>query len=144
MARARIPAAWRQRLRIEFHARCAYCHTPTSITGAQLVMDHILPEAAGGKTILENLCLACHSCNEFKGAQTFVIDPQTGKRVSLFHPRRDEWREHFTWSKDGSKIIGLTNTGRATVEALNMNHFLVVQARLRWVRVGWHPPLEDI
>lgn len=144
MTRTYIPHSLRQRVVAEFRNRCAYCHTPTSVTGARLVIDHIIPEAAGGQTTRENLCLACHSCNEFKGAQVEAPDPLTGERVPLFHPRRQQWREHFCWSEDGSKIIGLTPVGRATVAGLNMNHLVIVEARRRWARVGWHPPQEDM
>lgn len=108
MTKTRIPRSLRQRVVAEFRNRCAYCHTLTSVTGARLVIDHIIPEAAGGQTAWENLCLACHSCNEFKGAQVKAQDPLTGERVPLFHPRRQQWREHFCWSEDGSEIIGLT------------------------------------
>jgi hypothetical protein len=118
----------------EFHSQCAYCHTPTAITGARLVIDHIIPEAASGQTVLENLCLACHSCNEFKGAQIEAQDSLTGERVPLFHPRQQQWRQRFCWSEDGSEITGLTPLGWASVAALNMNHPAVVQARRRWAR----------
>jgi hypothetical protein len=124
--------------------RCAYCHTLTTITGARLVIDHIIPEAANGQTVWENLCVACHSCNEFKGMQVGAQDPLTNARVPLFHPHRQLWREHFCWSEDGGHVIGLTPTGRATVVALNMNHPLIVEARRRWARVGWHPPEDDV
>ena len=59
MTRRRIPRALRQRLVAESRNRCAYCHTLTAITGARLVIDHIIPEAAGGQTVRENLCMAC-------------------------------------------------------------------------------------
>jgi hypothetical protein len=144
MTRRRIPQSLRQRVVAESRNQCAYCHTLTSITGARLVLDHIIPEAAGGQVIWDNLCVACHSCNEFKGVQVEAEDPLTDKRAPLFHPRRQRWREHFCWSADGSVLIGLTPTGRATVVALHMNHPLIVEARLRWVRVGWHPPGDDI
>jgi HNH endonuclease len=144
MPRTHIPTRWRQRLQTEFQNRCAYCHTAGAITGAQLVVDHIIPQAAGGQTVWGNLCLACHSCNEFKGAQSKARDPRTGRHVSLFHPRQHEWREHFRWSQDGSEIVGLTSVGRATVAMLNLNHFFVVHARRRWVLVGWHPPRDDL
>lgn len=117
MTKAYIPRSLRQRVMAEFRNRCAYCHTPTAITGARLVIDHIIPEAAGGQTVLENLCLACHSCNEFKGARIEILDTLTGEHVPLFHPRQQQWRRHFRWSRDSSKIIGLTPTGRATVVA---------------------------
>jgi hypothetical protein len=68
----------------------------------------------------------------------------TGESVLLFHPRRQQWSEHFYWSEDGSEIIGLTPVGRATVAALNMNHPDIVEARRRWAKVGWHPPQEDV
>jgi len=138
-----IPRSLRQRILDEFRGQCAYCHTLTSITGARLVIDHIVPRAAGGQTVWENLCLACHSCNEFKGSQVEATDPLTGERVFLFHPRQQSWRQHFCWSDDDSEIIGLTPTGRATILALNMNHPDIVEARRRWIRVGWHPPIED-
>lgn len=144
MTRTYIPRSLRQRVVVEFRNRCAYCHTPTAVTGARLVIDHIIPEATGGQTVWENLCLACHSCNEFKGAQIEAHDPLTDERVPLFHPRQQQWRGHFCWSKDGSEIIGLTPVGRATVVALNMNHLAIMEARRRWARVGWHPSQEDL
>jgi hypothetical protein len=39
--------------------------------------------------------------------------------VALFHPRRDRWAEHFQLG--GSRIEGLTPSGRATVYVLAMN-----------------------
>lgn len=144
MTRRRIPRSLRQRVIDASRNQCMYCHTLTSVTGARPVLDHIIPEAAGGQTVWENLCVACHSCNEFKGAQIKAHDSQTGQRVPLFHPRQQLWSEHFRWSEDSSTIIGLTPAGRATVAALNMNHPTIVEARRRWARVGWHPPQDDV
>jgi hypothetical protein len=144
MASRRISRSLRQRVVADFAHRCAYCHTLTAITGACPVLDHIIPAAAGGQTVWENLCVACHACNEFKGAQMEGQDALTGEPVPLFHPRQHVWREHFRWSEDGSTVMGLTPTGRATVEALQMNHPVIVEARRRWVRVGWHPPQDDL
>ena len=138
-----IPAALRRQLAAEAQGRCAYCRTPTSISGARLVVDHIVPEALGGQTILENLCFACHSCNEFKGVQVTARDPLSRRRVALFHPRRHLWSDHFRWSRDGSRIVGLTPIGRATVITLNVNHPLIVEARRLWSAVGWHPPKDE-
>lgn len=144
MTKRRIPRSLRQRVLTTSRQRCAYCHTPTSITGTRLVIDHIVPEAAGGKTEEENLCVSCHSCNEFKGVQQEARDQETGQLAPIFHPYRQVWREHFGWSTDGSRIFGRTPTGRASVEALQLNHPVIVEARLRWVHVGWHPPADDI
>jgi len=105
-------------------------------------IDHIIPEAKGGETKEENLWLACSSCNEFKGTKTHARDPITERRVRLFNPRMQNWKRHFTWSADGGEIIGLTQSGRATVVALKMNNDEIVRARRLWASVGWHPP-ED-
>ncbi|GAB4577591.1 MAG: HNH endonuclease signature motif containing protein [Anaerolineales bacterium] len=133
----------RQRVIAEARGYCAYCRTAVANTGARFVIDHIIPEYEGGQTAWENLCLACHTCNEFKGIVTETIDPMTESIVPLFHPKNQRWLEHFTWSQDGSQIIGLTPIGRATILALKMNHPDIVFARLRWAAVGWHPPQMD-
>jgi hypothetical protein len=112
------------------------------VTGIPLEVDHIIPLSAGGETCLENLCLACAPCNRRKGVRTVATDPRTGQQVLLFHPRRQRWDEHFTWSKDGAQIVGLTPTGRATVIALDLNNVLRVRAREMWIVAGWHPPEE--
>jgi hypothetical protein len=39
--------------------------------------------------------------------------------VLLFNPRVDGWNDHFAW--DDAAIVGLTPTGRATVQLLQMN-----------------------
>jgi hypothetical protein len=41
---------------------------------------------------------------------------------------------------DGTRIVGISALGRATVEALQMNHPLIVSTRQLWVRLGIHPP----
>ena len=144
MTKRSISPALRRRVLAPSRNQCAYCHTLTSVTGARGVIDHIVPEAAGGATELENLCLACHACNEFKGARAQTRDPKSGRDAALFHPLRQRWHDHFRWNSDASEIIGLTAIGRATVAALNMNHPLIVEARRRWTAVGWHPPAEDM
>lgn len=143
MTRSRIPQPLRRRILADSSGRCAYCHTLTAITGARFVIDHIIPEASGGQAVWENLCVSCHSCNEFKGARSNARDPLTDKLVPLFHPRRQRWRRHFRWSEDGTVILGLTPVGRATIAVLQMNHPAIIAARRRWVGVGWHPPWDD-
>ena len=50
--------------------------------------------------------------------------------------------DHFSWSMDGTEVIGLTPCGRATIAALQLNHAELVAARWLWVQVGWWPPDE--
>lgn len=119
--------------------RCGYCLTPQRYTGIQLVQDHIIPESRGGKTVRENLWLACRRCNEHKHTRIDGFDLATQKTVSLFNPRTQTWALHFVWDETGTKILGVSATGRVTVDTLDMNNGVVVEARRFWVIAGWHP-----
>lgn len=142
MSKTYISKALRERVAEQAKHRCGYCLTQEEISGAPMEVDHIIPEAAGGKTEEENLWLACKMCNDYKGDRLVALDEQTGEIVTLFHPRQQRWKDHFAWSVQEDEIIGLTPTGRAKVAALNLNRFLLVRACRRWVAAGWHPPKE--
>ena len=92
---------------------------------------------------MDNLCLSCVSCNSRKRDFQFGIDPATSLDALLFHPRRQRRTSHFRWSDDGLRIIGLTATGRATVNRLKMNGVAMVSARGEWVAMGKHPPIVE-
>lgn len=139
---AYIPKALRQKIAAEANRRCGYCLTEQRVSGAPLHIEHLIPEAKGGTSDENNLWLSCAWCNSFKGTQTEAIDLQTGESVRLFNPRIQRWFEHFTWSDDGLRIVGLTSVGRATVEALKMNNPYIVPARRLWIIAGWHPPRQ--
>ena len=49
--------------------------------------------------------------------------------VPLFNPRQDVWKNHFQWNEDYTMILGLTATGRATVDLLKMNRLGLVNIR---------------
>ncbi len=108
--------------------------------GVTFEIDHIIPEAAGGKTNLSNLCLSCPTCNRYKGARQTATDPESGVVVNLFHPIDQDWGVHFTWNDDHSMVLGLTPIGRATVEALRINRSGIIQLRQYWTALGLHPP----
>jgi hypothetical protein len=141
--KARVPRHLRERVATTAGSRCGYCRTPESIAGFRLSIEHIILEAKGGQTVETNLWLACHACNEIKGARIQGRDLATGKRVRLWNPRRQNWPDHFSWSEDGTEIIGLTPCGRATVATLQLNRPELVAARSLWVQVGWWPPQEE-
>ncbi|MEM9219170.1 MAG: HNH endonuclease [Cyanobacteria bacterium P01_F01_bin.150] len=137
-----ISVGLRERLLSVDRQRCCYCLTTTAITGVEMTIDHIQPQAKGGATCFENLCLACSACNTFKSDTTKALDPVSQKVVPLFNPRTQQWSDHFAWSSDKTQIDGITPTGRATVVVLKMNRPIIVFARQRWVQVGWHPPVD--
>jgi hypothetical protein len=130
------------RLQHQAGPRCGYCRTSARIIGQPLTVEHIIPTARGGTSAEENLWLTCRRCNEFKGVQVDAVDPETATRVPLFNPRQQVWQEHFAWSRDGTRILGQTAVGRATVRALKLNNPDIVASRRLWVSVGWHPPDE--
>ncbi len=140
MRKAYISPRLQRQVEEAAHYRCGYCLTSQDIIGQQMHLEHLIPRAAGGLSVEENLWLACPACNEFKGVQTHAIDPVTGRRVRLFNPRKQKWKRHFQWSADGTEIIGKTPIGRATVVALQMNHPIGLRARQKWVLAGWWPP----
>jgi HNH endonuclease len=120
--------------------RCEYCGLSQISQEAAFHIDHIVPCAANGPTILSNLALACVSCSLRKGARQTAVDPLDSAEVSLFNPRRDPWSMHFRW--DGFDVVGLTPTGRATVVALSMNRKLILAIREEEKARGRHPPSE--
>jgi len=130
----------RDRLLEADNRHCAYCYTTEANTGQPMTIDHIKPQAQGGETTFENLCLACRRCNEFKGSVTSAQDPLTGEMAALFYPRQQTWADHCRWDGSGALLVGLTAVGRATIVALNMNNPVIADARRRWISVGWHPP----
>ena len=103
-------------------------------------IDHIRPQAAGGITSLDNLCLACIRCNRFKRDYLAGLDPETGHESPLYNPRSQRWADHFKWGDDRTVLMGLTATGRATIGRLRINDPKRLIARRNWVAAGWHPP----
>lgn len=142
MTESHIPLAIRRQVAERARYRCEYCQTQQKLTGIKLTVDHIIPESLGGQTELDNLCQACWDCNQIKGNRVEGIDPESGVRVRLFNPVKQVWRDHFRWKKGGLAIVGITSIGRATVDALKLNRFTLVEARGYWSRAGWHPPKD--
>lgn len=89
---------------------------------------------------MDNLALSCGGCNNHKYTKVEAVDPLSSEKVSLFHPRRNVWSEHFGWTEDGLRRVGLTAVGRATMEGLNVNREGVVNIRRFLMMAGLHPP----
>jgi 5-methylcytosine-specific restriction endonuclease McrA len=103
-------------------------------------VEHSVPQVRGGEDALDNLSLACQGCNGHKYTKTHAEDPITRQIVPLFHPRQQDWQEHFIWSHDYFLILGRTPIGRATVKALQLNRKGVVNLRQLLLGAGLHPP----
>jgi hypothetical protein len=139
---SRLSIVTQRRVRAQARDCCGYCLSSQKYVLGQLEIEHLHPEARGGTNEEENLWLACRLCNSYKGIQTHGRDPISGRRIRFFNPRRQNWKRHFTWSPDGTRILGLTACGRATVVGPQLNNLIAVNVRREWVKAGWHPPEE--
>lgn len=100
--------------------RCEYCRMHQPLQGATFHVEHIIPSIHGGPTELDNLAWACPGCNLKKSDRTEVIDPVTNQTVRLFHPRHDNWSQHFAWEE--YCLVPLTPIARALIAAFDLNH----------------------
>ncbi len=94
-----------------------------------------------GSTAAE-LVWACPACHGHKYAKTHSPDPETGRSVPLFNPRRQRWARHFAWNRNYLLIEGRTATGRAATVALHLNCPALVNLRRALRAVGEHPPKD--
>ena len=113
--------------------QCEYCGIPEEATPfVPFHVEHVIAQQHLVDDSLQNLALACDRCNAFKGPNLSSVDPVTNAVVHLFHPRIDDWKEHFELV-DGT-VVGLTPKGRATVRLLFMNAPRRVQLREEWAK----------
>ncbi|HVA92040.1 MAG TPA: HNH endonuclease signature motif containing protein [Chloroflexota bacterium] len=142
MSKTRVGQRLRTQVLVDAGGHCGYCRVSEEITGAQLEIEHIVPEGRCGPTRRANLWAVCRYCNLLKSDRVEATDPETGALAPLFNPREQGWSEHFAWIDGGLRISGTTPAGRAPVEALALNRAMFVRARGYWVSAGWHPPRE--
>ena len=119
--------------------RCEYCHAPEPVFNFSFEVEHILPSSSGGTNTLDNLALACRSCNAFKGYRQSALDPETRQHVPLFPPREEVWEDHFEVDSEANTLLGKTPTGRATVLQLQVNSEEQIEARALWRQLNRFP-----
>jgi hypothetical protein len=117
---------------------CEYCHLPQAAYRFRMPVDHVIAQQHRGKTVASNLCLSCPRCNANKGPNLAGVDPQTGKIVRQYHPRRHKWAAHFAW--DGRILRGKTAIGRTTIEVLAINDPSAVDVRAALIAEGMCRP----
>ena len=134
-----MDAATRARVWGRADHRCEYCRIHQDDEPFyRLHVEHIVAKQHGGTDDADNLALACHHDNDHKGPNLTGIDPETGKVVRLFHPRRQRWSRHFRF--EGPVIVGRTQCGRATVAVLALNAADRVELRAELIAAGRFPP----
>ena len=122
---------------------CEYCLVPESLALASYQVDHIIAEKHGGTTTEENLALSCPLCNQAKGSDIASIDPETGDTVRLYHPRQDNWNEHFCIEATNGMISPLSKIGRVTIKLLRINRSSSLPVRQILIKAGVINPIAD-
>lgn len=138
--RQRPTAAQRRAVEARANGLCEYCHCVRRFVPQPFNVEHIIPVVRGGKTEIKNLAWACAGCNYCKYDKVDGVDPLTGRTVRLFNPRRQRWSNHFGWNENGTLMVGLTSTGRATIKALQLNREELVNLREVLGILKLHPP----
>lgn len=133
-------AELRRRVKLRANNNCEYCKAIGSFSFHPFPVEHIIPNSKGGNDDENNLANACQFCNGSKSDKTEALDPLTGLVVQLFNPRKQIWSEHFAWSDDFTLVIGISPTGRATVNCLKMNRKEAINLRAALRDFGVHPP----
>lgn len=121
-------------------AACEYCRLPEAVSAAVFVTEHVIARQHGGGDGPDNLAYACDRCNLHKGPNIAGLDPDTGQLTRLFHPRTDDWDDHFEWF--GHVLIGRTPIGRTTVRVLAVNDPIARTVRAALMAEGVFPPLR--
>jgi hypothetical protein len=131
MSKTYISAPLRRLVYERAHKACEYCLIPEIAVFASHEIDHVIAEKHGGQTEADNLALSCVVCNKYKGSDLASIDPATREIIRLYHPRQDDWREHF--QLEAGSISPLTSIGQVTVQLLQINRpERVEERRLLW------------
>jgi 5-methylcytosine-specific restriction endonuclease McrA len=129
-----IPTQLRREVRLNAGGRCEYCRRPDHETAYGHTIDRIIPVKHGGLNILSNLVYCCLFCNQHKGTDVAIYDPETGILTPLFNPRTQKWEDHF--SLEEYMFVPNTPVGRVTILILQMNAPKQVEARVELISVG--------
>jgi hypothetical protein len=113
--------------------RCEYCKVHAENSFFTFHIEHIISLKHGGKTISDNLALACPICNLNKGTDvaTFIDE----NVIRFFNPRIDIWDEHFEIDESGL-ILHKTPIGASTIKILNLNHPDSIIERREMIRLN--------
>lgn len=138
MTRAHIPNELRRLVIERAGERCEYCLLHQDDRPETHQIDHVIARKHRGRTVSENLALACALCNNAKGSDLASIDPVTDEVALLFNPRTQRWQDHFKLV--GAQIVGLTPTGRATAAMMQLNDEQRLLDRQALIEAGLYPP----
>jgi hypothetical protein len=132
-----IPEAIKKTVAERSGFKCEYCRIPESFAHYSFHIEHIIAIQHGGLTKIENLAYACSICNWKKGPNLGTILEENGPIIRLFHPRTDNWFEHFSVSE--GLLVPKTDTGKATIKLLDLNNPDSIIERREMAILGYYP-----
>src|ERR1700741_1084160 len=136
--RARKPDP-RETVELRAGRRCEYCRAPQPATRIRYDLEPVFPESRGGTDDVDNLALACPTCNYHKSSHLLGLDEEGLANRPLFNPRKDRWDQHFELDRVGLRLQGKTAAGSGTVNRLRMNDPLQIEARAVWMELDLYP-----
>lgn len=117
--------------------RCAYCRIHVPLACVPMHREHIVykDEHPQWMFLPENLCVACPTCNEFKGTTEVLDDPQSttypkeSAGFKIIHPMYDKYSEHIELVGD-VLYKGKTNKGIFTIETCRLYRVGLAEERV--------------
>lgn len=135
--RSAVPPAlpyndYKPHLRYDFYYSCAYCTmTEAEAQAIRLVIDHYDPVSNNPALANEyaNLMYACDECNTRKGDR-FPPPEAQAQGIKFFRIDEELRSNHFELR--GDELVGLTECGKYTIQAVDLNRLAL--RRLRSLR----------
>jgi len=106
---------------------CAFCRIHVPLACVPMHREHIVykDEHPQWMFLPENLCVACPTCNEFKGTTEVLVNPRTktypksGDGFKIIHPLCDKFSEHIELV-GGIMYRGKTEKGVFTINTCHL------------------------
>ncbi len=117
--------------------KCAYCRIHVPLACVSMHREHIVykDDHPQWMFLTENLCVACPTCNEFKGTTEVLDEPQTttypkeSAGFKIIHPMYDRYSEHIELVGD-VLYKGKTNKGVFTIETCHLYRVDLAEERV--------------
>ena len=116
---------------------CAYCRIHVPLACVPMHREHIVykDEHPQWMFLPENLCVACPTCNEFKGTHEVLEDPRvatypkTSAGFKIIHPLYDKYSDHIELVGD-VLYKGKTPKGVFTIEKCHLYRAELAEERV--------------
>lgn len=115
---------------------CEYCLSFEGHAFIKFQIEHIISIKHGGTNELDNLAYSCFYCNNNKGTDLGTIT-DNHPLLPFYHPRKDEWLEHFEISDH--IILPKTVIAKGTIKILGLNEEARLIERLALLEAGFFP-----